>query len=186
MKRQAWQHLAENIFIELQSLNGIEQSEVFRIKLNEIDDQNARSAIELLVWNWLKTDQTVISTKPSIYTSTNMIIMAVFMSVFLIGWWELNITPIFAFSLALFTAIIIRLIFRMFDRGFMFRRLFIACIGSGLLLIVPSQLKWNFATPFGSIEWGGEPSFIMLIIWLLCTLLTFFAAVWEHKISNRN
>ncbi|MCP3970977.1 MAG: hypothetical protein GY717_11810 [Rhodobacteraceae bacterium] len=60
----------------------------------------------------------------------------------MIGWFEFGMSLIWSGTLALVITVIVRIVFRMFDRGFMFRRLFIAFMSSGLFLIAPAQLQF--------------------------------------------
>lgn len=184
-KRIAWQAKAEQIHHEVVSLRGLQQSEIFRERLDQIKDEHARSAVELMVWSWIREGETPKTITHNELFSTNKMLVATFVTVFLIGWFELGMSPIWAGALALVTTVIVRIVFRLFDRSFMFRRLFIACISSGLFLIAPAQLQFAFETHFGTISWGGSPGDALVSIWLISTMLTFVAAVWEHFASER-
>lgn len=184
-KRQAWYAQAEQIYEEARILTGLEQSEHFRTKLDNIQNPNDRSAIEMMVWYWIREgkEETVPQSKELL--SPDTILVATFLIMFLVGWFELRMSLIWSGFLALFTTFVLRFAFRMFDRGFLFRRLFITCVGSGLFLIAPAQFQFNFETPYGPISWGGAPEGALVMIWVICTLLTFAVAVWEHMASGR-
>lgn len=180
--RKAWQEKSEQIYREIAHLKGLEQSETFRERLEAIDDDDARAAIQLLVWYWVGHGK---EERPKEWLTTNTILAGTFFVTFLIAWWELGAPIVWSAALALIATVLVRFVFRMLDRGFMFRRLFIACVSSGLLLIGPAQLKLEFETPFGTISWGGAPDGALVMIWVICTLLTFSGAAWEHFASNR-
>ncbi|KEP69538.1 hypothetical protein DL1_03405 [Thioclava dalianensis] len=181
--RKEWLKKAEKIHRSVKNLNGLEQAEAIRQKLDAIVDESERSGVEMLVWYWLGHGKEPV--RSGEWLNTNRILAATFAAVFLIGWFELGISFIWSGTAALVTTVFVRIVFRMLDRGFMFRRLFTACISSGLILIVPAQFAFAFETPFGPISWGGAPSGALVLIWVMCTLLTFCGAVWEHYVSDR-
>ncbi len=88
-RRGQWHSEAERIFDEVSGLTSLAQSEAFREQLDCIGDNNARSAIELLVWSWLRDGKTSFGVGSIELFSTNMILTATFALVFLIGWLEL-------------------------------------------------------------------------------------------------
>jgi hypothetical protein len=182
--RQAWLSKAEQVYREVEKLTGLEQAEAFKERIEAITDQDTSAAVQMQVWYWLGHGKEPTRSKERL--TPNRILATTFGAIFLIGWVELGVTPIWSGTIALITTVAVRTIFRMFDRGFMFRRLFTACVSSGLFLIVPAQFSFEFETPFGPISWGGAPSGALVLIWTMCTILTFVAAVWEHHASNRS
>lgn len=181
--RKAWFRKAEQLYREVESLSGLEQAEAAREKLDTITDENERSAVELLVWYWLGHGKETVTSNE--WLTTNHMLAATFLVVFLIGCLELGVSLLWSGFAALVTTALVRIIFRMFDRGFMFRRLFTACVSSGLILIVPAQFAFAFETPFGPVSWGGAPGGALVLIWTMCTILTFCGAAWEHYVSDR-
>lgn len=181
--RKEWFKKAERIHRELECLSGLEQAETARQKLDEIADENERSGVEMLVWYWLGHGKDPAPSKELL--TTDRVLGATFLAVLLIGWVELGMSLIWSGTAALVTTVVVRFVFRMFDRGFMFRRLFMACVSSGLVLIVPAQFAFAFETPFGPVSWGGAPDGALVLIWTMCTILTFCGAVWEHYVSDR-
>lgn len=180
--RKAWLRRAERIYDEISQLNGFEQAEAFREHLDKISDGSTRSAVEMQVWYWIGHGKKSLHRE---WLTANTILAFTFVALFLVGWIDLGFSLVWAGTLALIVTVIVRFVFRLFDRGFMFRRLFIACVSSGLLLIGPAQLQFEFATLWGPISWGGAPSGALVMVWVLCTLLTFVVAVWEHFVSDR-
>lgn len=181
--RKAWFKQAEQVHREVEGLTGLEQAEVFKEKIEAITDQDARAAVQMQVWYWLGHGKE--QTNSQEWLTTNNILAATFIAVFLIGWIELGVSAVWSGTAALVTTVAVRIVFRMFDRGFMFRRLFTACVSSGLFLIVPTQFAFAFETPFGPVSWGGAPGGALVLIWTMCTILTFCGAAWEHYVSNR-
>lgn len=181
--RRAWFSEAERVYRELEGLTGLEQADAFKERIEDITDPDTRAAVQMQVWYWIGHGKE--PARPNEWLTPNIILAATFGAVFLIGWFELGVSPIWSGTIALMATVFVRLIFRMFDRGFMFRRLFTACVSSGLFLIVPTQFSFEFETPFGPISWGGAPSGALIMIWTVCTILTFSVAVWEHYASDR-
>jgi hypothetical protein len=181
--RRAWFSKAERVYLEVENLTGLEQAEAFKERIEAISDQDTRAAVQMQVWYWIGHGKE--SSRPNDWLTTNRILAATFFIVFSIGWFELGATFIWSATIAFVTTVILRVVFRLFDRGFMFRRLFTACVGSGLFLIAPAQLQFAFDTPLGPISWGGSPGGALVMIWTICTLLTFGVAVWEHFASDR-
>lgn len=181
--RKEWLKKAEQLYREVESLSGLEQAEAAKLKLDAIADKNERSGVEMLVWYWLGHGKEPVSSLE--WLTTNRILAATFVAVFLIGWVELGVSLIWSGTAGLFTIVLVKFVFRLFDRGFMFRRLFMACVSSGLILIVPAQFAFAFETPFGPVSWGGAPGSALVWIWTMCTILTFCGAAWEHYVSDR-
>ncbi|WP_127521941.1 hypothetical protein [Mesorhizobium sp. Z1-4] len=180
-KRRNWHLRAEEIYNDIEHLDEFERTEIFRNRLTEIKDGAERSAVELLVWYWVKDGK-----KLHWITINNTILAGTFIFALLILLYEIGVSFIFASAISLAFTAIVHLIFRLFDRGFMFRRLFIACISAGLLLIMPAQLHFQFETPFGPVSWGGPPELALLFVWGFGTLVTFIGALYEHYVFGRN
>ncbi|WP_170363165.1 hypothetical protein [Ruegeria arenilitoris] len=183
--RAGWFAQSEKIYEEVKVLDGLQQFEVLRHRLDVIENEHAKSAIEFMVWSWLRDGKPEKSVSQRDLLTTNNILIATFVAVFLIVWLEIGVSIVWAGTLAFVTVVLLRFVFRMFDRGFMFRRLFTACVSSGLFLIVPATWYFEFETRYGPVSYGGAPGGALIMIWAICTVLTFGAAVWEHVASER-
>lgn len=177
---------AERIFAEVKKVDRFLQLKALERLLDDGSNESDRAALEVLVFSWLQKTDTAEPEKSYKHILTpNRIILGTFSLVFLVAWWELGASVVWSSLIAFSLVVVLHLVFRAMDRGFVFRRLFTACITSGLFLIVPAQVSAALETPWGFVRYNGGSSLELLAAWGLATILTGLGAFWEHKVSNR-
>lgn len=182
--RNARQQKAERIHAKVAHLHGLAQSETLGELLNEIQDEESRHVVEHMVWYWLNEGRPASNFLKQ-HLTEEKILLATFLIVCALGYFQIGIPILWSITAAFILTFLLRLFFRMFDRGFLFRRLFAATTSCGLFLIAPATYSFEFETPLGPISYGGAPAASLILVWSMTFICTFGAAVWEHIVSKR-
>lgn len=104
---------------------------------------------------------------------------------FLIATFEFDLSILWSCVAALSVFVISKLIARIFDRGFLFRKIFATWFSSGLsLLVVSGPLSASFETGSFQFAWGSPPSTEALTIWIVGAFITAALAFWEARPSK--
>jgi hypothetical protein len=98
---------------------------------------------------------------------------------------EFETSLIIGVELGFAVSVVSRLVMRMFDRGFLLRRVFLTWItlGVGVLSLVP--ISAAFQIPSLSIDFGSPPTLIVGGIWCVGLIVLALLAFWEARDSSR-
>lgn len=183
---EVWQLKADETFEQLKDLDGKQQISGLRKKSNEFQGVHERQAFENLVFGRLKAYQDakkISSPLERIFSAEGTAILAGFFAL-LLSMFEFNFGYLWSFSIAAASAILVRLVYRTFDRAFLFRRLFSWWLSGGLLLLGVPTLAVIVNTEIGSVQWGGPPSGAVVAIYIVVFLTLAALAFWEAHKSN--
>jgi len=98
---------------------------------------------------------------------------------------ELGLNWLLSVSVAAVVYAAVRFAMRLFDRGFIFRRMFLAWFAGGITLLVIGPIAISIRTDPLSFEYGGPPTLPVVAIWGIGALILAGLAFWEAKTSNR-
>lgn len=105
--------------------------------------------------------------KPKNYITINSISIVAGFLALLLSFFELKLNFLLSTSIGFIAFLSTRALQRMFDRQFLFRRLFSTWLLAFPLLISAPTLIILIETKFGKLEWGGSPSQAFFLIWLV-------------------
>ncbi|SEN37621.1 hypothetical protein SAMN05216227_101284 [Pseudorhodobacter antarcticus] len=178
--KQAYAKRAEKIYRKAAKLTGLEQAEYVTAQLAKITDINMRTGVDMLVWVEFREGRPKVSLLASVLSAEG-ILAGTFVVSFLLCRFTLHFQWVLSIAVAFVLMILLRWVFRMFDRAFMFRRLFITTITVGLLLVGPAQFAFHFETEMGTLSWGGSPSLSLTLMWVIAACITAYFAHHESK-----
>lgn len=180
--KQSYAKRAEKIHKKAAKLSGSAQTEYVNEQLAKIDDAIMHTAVEMLLWIKLREPTPKFSLL-TLVLSAEGILIGTFAISFLLCQFGFHLPLVWSLTVAFILMVLLRWFFRMFDRAFMFRRLFVASVTVGLILIGPAQFAFSIETKWGGVSWGGAPPPSLIIIWAICAVLSAAFAHNEYKKS---
>ena len=98
--------------------------------------------------------------------------------------YELGLNWLLSVLVAAVVYAAVRFAMRLFDRGFIFRRMFLAWFTGGITLLVVGPIAISIKTDPLSANYGGSPTLPVVAIWVIGALILAGLAWWEAKSSN--
>jgi len=180
-----WQQKADSAFEELKKLGPADQLTGLREKASEFEDVFQRRAFENLVFGRLQTydpaSENGKSTLLDKIFAPNGVAVGSFLLAFAAAFVEVGLGLIWSAIIAMLVAVLVRVTFRLFDRGFFFRRLFGVWFTGGLLFLGGPSLVLLLETTIGTLEWGGPPSIEAVVVWICGLVASGPLALWEAR-----
>lgn len=104
---------------------------------------------------------------------------------FLISYYELQLSILWSIGVGFLFVVLSRFALRLFDRGFLFRRMLLSWVtlGLGLLSLWPITAIFDIGTL--TIDFGSPPTQIVAMIWCFGLIVFASLALWEARVSDR-
>ncbi|CTQ56730.1 hypothetical protein LP7551_05291 [Roseibium album] len=184
---ETWEIEADSTFEEVRHLDRDHQLRILDSKSKEVQDDAIRTAFLFRVFNLIKENENSSSPPKSIVEKTfapDGAAFVAFVLTFLVFWWEFGVRFLYSICIAFGVALLIRFLFRMFDRNFLFRRLFQMWTASGIVLLVAPPISVLLETAIGTVSWGGPPSIPVISVWAVGFLVSAPLAYLESRDAN--